>query len=197
MDTVVLEVGLGGRLDATNVVHSRALRDHPHRLRSSDFSRRYAGSDRRRKGGDLEARCARPSSPSKRPKRRPCCAPRPRVRTHSRATAPFPIWSIDARGSRFSLRGLDVTCPLAGEHQVENARTAAIALARLGVPPDGIASARWPGRLERVSETPEIILDGAHNPGGVAAWSLTFAASTRDAASGSSTARCATRRSPK
>src|SRR5262249_55000093 len=32
-----------------------------------------------------------------------------------------------------------------------------------------IAHARWPGRLERVSEHPEIILDGAHNPAGARA----------------------------
>ncbi len=33
----------------------------------------------------------------------------------------------------------------------------------------GIAAARWPGRLERISERPEIILDGAHNPAGARA----------------------------
>jgi dihydrofolate synthase/folylpolyglutamate synthase len=33
----------------------------------------------------------------------------------------------------------------------------------------GIAAARWPGRLERVSTNPAIILDGAHNPAGARA----------------------------
>jgi dihydrofolate synthase/folylpolyglutamate synthase len=84
--------------------------------------------------------------------------------------------SLDPRGSRFHLSGerhLRIHCPLAGEHQVENAATAAAALVRLGVPDDaierGIASVRWPARLERVSENPEIILDGAHNPAGARA----------------------------
>jgi dihydrofolate synthase / folylpolyglutamate synthase len=91
---------------------------------------------------------------------------------------------LDARGSRFRLtvgqalppanpRSLRIACPLAGEHQVENAATAAVALACLGVPDAaieaGIAAARWPGRLERVRERPEIILDGAHNPAGARA----------------------------
>ena len=83
---------------------------------------------------------------------------------------------LDARGSRFRLSGerhLRLACPLAGEHQVENAVTAAVALACLGVADSaieaGIARARWPGRLERVSERPEIILDGAHNPAGARA----------------------------
>jgi dihydrofolate synthase/folylpolyglutamate synthase len=83
---------------------------------------------------------------------------------------------IDAAGSRFRLSGsrqLHITCPLAGAHQVENAATAAIALVRLGLPDraieTGVAAARWPGRLERVSLHPEIILDGAHNPAGARA----------------------------
>jgi dihydrofolate synthase/folylpolyglutamate synthase len=63
---------------------------------------------------------------------------------------------------------LAVHCPLAGEHQVENARTAIAALRQLGIAPaairQGIAATTWPGRLERVAENPEIILDGAHNP---------------------------------
>ncbi len=56
---------------------------------------------------------------------------------------------------------------------MENAVTAAVALDALGVPgaaiEAGIAAARWPGRLERVREQPEIILDGAHNPAGARA----------------------------
>ena len=55
-----------------------------------------------------------------------------------------------ARGSEFS--GLH--CPLAGEHQVENAIAAALALESLGVSPKGIAERAWPGRLEHVSPNP-------------------------------------------
>jgi dihydrofolate synthase/folylpolyglutamate synthase len=46
---------------------------------------------------------------------------------------------------------------------------AAIALTELGVSPAGIAGTHWPGRLEHVSERPEIIIDGAHNPAGTRA----------------------------
>jgi dihydrofolate synthase/folylpolyglutamate synthase len=72
---------------------------------------------------------------------------------------------IDARGSRFS----GIVCPLAGEHQVDNAVTAALTLRALGVSTDGIAETRWPGRIEHVSPNPDIILDGAHNPAGARA----------------------------
>jgi len=80
---------------------------------------------------------------------------------------------LHARGSRFTLSGkqaLCIACPLAGEHQVENASTAALALLETGVATraieEGIARTVWPGRLERVSEKPEILIDGAHNPAG-------------------------------
>jgi dihydrofolate synthase / folylpolyglutamate synthase len=68
---------------------------------------------------------------------------------------------------------LHICCPLAGEHQVANAIVAVAALETLGVTDaaieHGIAATRWPGRLDRVSESPEIILDGAHNPAGARA----------------------------
>jgi dihydrofolate synthase/folylpolyglutamate synthase len=83
---------------------------------------------------------------------------------------------IDLSGSRFLAtreRTFRIRCPLAGEHQVTNALTAAAALDSLGLPreaiEEGIAGAVWPGRLERVSERPEIWLDGAHNPAGAKA----------------------------
>jgi dihydrofolate synthase/folylpolyglutamate synthase len=51
--------------------------------------------------------------------------------------------------------------------------TALTALDALGYAPEliaeGIRQARWPGRLERVSEHPDLILDGAHNPAGARA----------------------------
>lgn len=62
--------------------------------------------------------------------------------------------------------------PLAGRHQVENAATAVLAaeaLAQRGVPllPEhirtGLASVRWPGRLELLQRQPAVIVDGAHN----------------------------------
>jgi dihydrofolate synthase/folylpolyglutamate synthase len=64
---------------------------------------------------------------------------------------------------------VSIDCPLAGEHQVENALSAAIALDLLGVDPGGIAETVWPGRLELVRRSPDIVLDGAHNPAGARA----------------------------
>ena len=58
VDIVVLEVGLGGRLDATNVVMPELVRDHAHRFRSRSFPRQEPGIHRRRKGRHPQARRA-------------------------------------------------------------------------------------------------------------------------------------------
>jgi dihydrofolate synthase/folylpolyglutamate synthase len=168
LDWVVLEVGLGGRLDATNVVTPQLCIvtpiDYDHQAFLGDSLDSIAGE----KAGILK-----PGVPAVFAHQYPEAA----AILQRAAIGPVIFadqWTVedlalDARGSRFRLRDLQVTCPLAGSHQVENARTAALALHELGFPPDGIAQTLWPGRLERVSEHPEIILDGAHNPAGTQA----------------------------
>jgi dihydrofolate synthase/folylpolyglutamate synthase len=178
VDMVVLEVGLGGRLDATNVVSPDLSVITPVDFDHEAFLGKSLDSIAAEKAGILK-----PGVPAVFARQRPEAA---RVLDRRAAELSIPVartadWlvsdlDIDPRGSRFRLTGerdLRLACPLAGEHQVENAVTAAVALARLGIADSaietGIARARWPGRLERVSEHPEIILDGAHNPAGARA----------------------------
>jgi dihydrofolate synthase/folylpolyglutamate synthase len=77
--------------------------------------------------------------------------------------------------SNISGASIPLNLPLPGRFQVRNALTALAAarmLAERGAPVDdaaiarGIASTVWPGRLERIATQPEIYLDGAHNPSG-------------------------------
>jgi dihydropteroate synthase len=68
---------------------------------------------------------------------------------------------------------VETRIPLLGEHQATNAGVAAT-LARqvAGVPPetmaDGLRRATWPGRFEVVGRDPLVVLDGSHNPGAMA-----------------------------
>ena len=79
----------------------------------------------------------------------------------------------DRAGSRFIFDGVEYRCPLPGRHQLSNSLTAIKACLQLGIEPsaiqEGIAQTRWPGRLEFVSRRPDFILDGAHNPAGAKA----------------------------
>ena len=175
VDTAVIEVGLGGRLDSTNVlmpvvsVITPIDFDHEAILGSSieQIAMEKAGilkpgvpavfaAQRAEAEAVLEARALELDVPV--------------VRTGERSVE---ILEVTARGSRFLMDGLEIRCPLAGEHQIGNAVTAVSALRVLHTPEaaisSGIAGTRWPGRLEFVCEHPDLILDGAHNPAGARA----------------------------
>jgi dihydrofolate synthase/folylpolyglutamate synthase len=177
-ERVVLEVGLGGRLDSTNVVTPELCVITPVDFDHEAWLGRSLEAIATEKAGILK-----PGVPAVVARQRPEAA---QVIDQHAQLLSAPVsrlegWTVSdldltPRGSRFHLSGereLDIVCPLAGEHQVENAATAAVALTRLGVSDAdierGIALAHWPGRLELLSERPEIIVDGAHNPAGARA----------------------------
>jgi dihydrofolate synthase/folylpolyglutamate synthase len=159
-EAVVLEVGLGGRFDATNAVRplvcavSRIGLDHVELL-----------------GDTLEA-IAREKAGIFKPGV-------PAVVAHAQAPEALEALRAEAarRGAPFSVAPATWEGPVAlrGPHQRGNAALAASALrlldaAGVGVPEEavarGIAEARWPGRLEEVGGA---VLDGAHNPDGAQA----------------------------
>jgi len=166
VDWIVLEVGLGGRLDATNVVTPAVSVITP-----IDFDHEALLGSTITKIASEKAGILKPGVPAVFARQRPEAE---QVLTETalslsclvRRTADWPVsdLTLTPAGSRFEANGFVLHCPLAGEHQVENALTAALALDTIGVSPDGISGAKWPGRLEQIA--PGIILDGAHNPAG-------------------------------
>jgi dihydrofolate synthase/folylpolyglutamate synthase len=181
VDFAVLEVGLGGRLDATNVTESHVAvitniaLDHQEILGSTIAA--IAGE----KAGVIQA--GRPVVSS-------CEDTEAREVIQRRAAelgAPLIETAASAQLSIRPSRGgtyefdlaLDgdffpgLVSPLMGRFQVKNAVAAVAAAQELGrqgweIYPaairDGLAGARWPGRLEIVAEHPLVVLDGAHNP---------------------------------
>jgi len=182
VEVVVLETGLGGRLDATNLVDPEIAVITPIDFDHEAFLGSSIESIAAEKAGILKA--GHPAV---------FAAQRPEAysileRRALELDIPVTLSSawriedlhIEKFGSRFTLVALlegaeeiPIVCPLAGEHQVENARTAVAALNIFGVSAaaiaEGIERAKWPGRLDRVSTNPDIILDGAHNPAGARA----------------------------
>ena len=178
-DAVVLEVGLGGRLDATNVVRPELSVitpvDFDHEALLGKSLESIAGE----KAGILK-----PGVPAVFAAQRPEAQATLDARAAELGIGVVSVqqaWHVDdvcytARGSTFTAQAdicLRIECPLAGAHQAANAIVAAAALHKLGIAAShieqGIAVTRWPGRLDRVSVAPEIILDGAHNPAGARA----------------------------
>ena len=179
VDVAVVEVGMGGRLDATNVVRplvsvvTNVDLDHQRYLGDT------VGAIAREKAGIIK----------------------PGVPVVTGAAHPDALAVLAevaaGRGSSLTVVGRDVrvtglspalfayegvverldglTCPLLGRHQMTNAATALAAIEHardrgLFVPSDairrGLARVRWEGRLEVVKSRPLILVDGAHNPAG-------------------------------
>ena len=178
VECAALEVGLGGRLDATNLIQPAVAVITPVDFDHEAYLGRGLDAIAGEKAGILKA-----GAPAVIARQRPeaeaiLCGRAAELGVPLTRTADWRVEDLQltAQASAFTARGpraYRIHCPLAGEHQVENALTAVAALDTLGIPPaaieEGIPRAQWPGRLERVSERPEIILDGAHNPAGARA----------------------------
>jgi dihydrofolate synthase/folylpolyglutamate synthase len=181
VDVAVLEVGLGGRLDATNVVSPVASAIVSVDLDHEVYLGRTLAAIAREKAGVM--RPGRPTLVGP-------VAPQARAALRACAHAKAARLVFSSRGARLSElpgHGLELTTPrgvyrglrpLPGAHQRANLLVAVRLLElleRLGVGVDlgklvaGIAGTRWPGRLESVPGDPPLLLDGAHNPAGARA----------------------------
>lgn len=176
----VIEVGMGGRLDATNVVHPAVAIITPVGRDHEQFLGTTLAAIAAEKAGIIK-----PGLPVL------ISAPQEaeaeaviRARCHELGVPLVPVEPESAAVSRQRDGTYVITAeycgvpvrlhaPLRGRHQVVNTLTvlrACEALHRAGfaLPPaaleDGIATTAWPGRLERLAEAPEIFVDGAHNP---------------------------------
>jgi dihydrofolate synthase/folylpolyglutamate synthase len=176
VDIAVVEVGLGGRFDATNVlvplvaVITNVALDHQEYLGETVGAIAFEKAGIIKPGVPLVTGQLSPEAEGV------------IGRVAGEHAAPWSKWGRDFRttgepltgfryeGSRGSYQGL--SCPLAGAHQLENAACALAALelaseAGLQVPESavrsGLRQTRWEGRLEVAERHPTILLDGAHN----------------------------------
>ncbi len=179
VEVAVVEVGLGGRLDATNAWQggvsaiTNVTLDHMEYLGDTveAIAREKAQIIKR---GDQRA-VTGAEGPALEVIRR--CATR--VDVPLAVHPPFEVTRMDRTGLQVltdAQRPLKIG--LLGRHQAANAAVAAGVLEGLEqrgyhVPPEaverGFANVRWPGRLESISRPgqPDILLDGAHNPAGI------------------------------
>jgi dihydrofolate synthase / folylpolyglutamate synthase len=183
-DWVVVEVGLGGRLDATNVIipsvsiitnigleHTQVLGDTVEKIafeKAGIIKQGVSVVTAAEKAGalsvieEIAALCGAALT----------VVDRDIVYSSGDVSLDGQFFSY--RSKQRNLEGLRVALP--GRHQVRNAVTALAALELLpGLPfdekavRDGLSSVRWPGRLEVFSREPLVIVDGAHNVDGIMA----------------------------
>jgi dihydrofolate synthase / folylpolyglutamate synthase len=176
IDRLVCEVGLGGRLDATNAldlglaVITNVDLDHQKYL------------------GDTIEQIANEKAAIIKPRNHVVTACEGSalsiVEEHARA-ADAPVWVLGRdvhvestprgwEGHRLNVTGpgfehKDLSLPLLGDYQPVNAALAVASAHLLDDVSDdevrqGLRSTRWPGRLQVIAERPRVILDGGHNP---------------------------------
>jgi dihydrofolate synthase/folylpolyglutamate synthase len=182
VDCAVVEVGLGGRLDATNVIQplvsviTSLSYDHTHLLGES-LSEIAA-----EKAGIIKARTPVVLAPQQIEAERVVRAAADKLeapilrvnrdwhyaaKSRSSEAQRFEVWPEEEEHSR-----VELTISLLGYHQAQNAAVAFAALqaaSERGLPIElnhiqqGLASARWPGRFQILQRAPAIVIDSAHN----------------------------------
>jgi dihydrofolate synthase / folylpolyglutamate synthase len=170
----VLEVGLGGRLDATNVVTPELCVITPVAFDHESFLGNSLEAIASEKAGILK-----PGIPLVLARQLTAAEAVISDRAHELhcnviRTEDTPVSTSRATedGSTFCLDGVAYECALPGRHQVENAAAAVLSCEQLRLDTShvqaGLKNVQWPGRLEFISREPDFVLDGAHNPAGAA-----------------------------
>ncbi|WP_293827892.1 folylpolyglutamate synthase/dihydrofolate synthase family protein [uncultured Brevundimonas sp.] len=181
-DLAVIEVGLGGVLDATNVIERPLLSviapvDYDH----AEFLGTDLAGIASEKAGVLKA--GAPAVIARQREEAMAAIERRAADVHARLTVlgvDFDAWA-ERGGMAFQTADLFMDLPapvLAGAHQIDNAALAVAAAIELDLPEaaiaEGLRTVRWPARLQRLSAGPygeaaraaeaELWLDGGHNP---------------------------------
>jgi len=180
-DIIVLEVGMGGRLDATNIIKESEISvitaidfDHMNFLGDTIGEIAYEKAGIIRNNGIV---ISFPQRADAEKVLREVCA---EENAGLYIADPGPVLlEANIRGQRFRLAdGREFHISLLGSYQIRNAAVAVLAMDLLTargwrLTPDslarGLENARWPGRFELMSTNPMILVDGAHNPNGVEA----------------------------
>ena len=171
-DVVVLEVGLGGRFDATNIIKAPLCAVITH----IDYDHTAVLGNTLCEIATEKCGIIKEPAPV-------VCYPIQQAETidtikqHTgKLILPdinsLEIVSSDINGNRFIYKGKSYNIKLIGSHQIYNAITAIEAVAASGIPvtkeniSKGIENVQMPARLELISKNPIVFLDGAHNPDG-------------------------------
>ncbi len=179
-DFQVIEVGLGGRLDATNVIIPEVAVITSISLEHTDVLGNTLALIAGEKAGIIKPGAIVVSAPQADEAREVferTCRERKAKLIQAGADITWQTVRFDAHGQTLRVKGrlgsYEVTVPLLGEYQLENTAVAVGVLEVLmekgfHVTPESIASGlagvSWPGRLQVLNQRPLVVVDGAHNP---------------------------------
>ena len=181
VDFAIYETGLGGRLDATNIIRPLVSAVTPISYEHTDKLGSTLAGIAAEKGGIIKNNSICISAPQEAEAieviEKICVDKKTRLIRVGKDIF-FEELKADDEKEVFNVFGIFTEYPmlktrLLGRHQVVNSATAvgvieALRFSGITIPIEavrrGIESARWPGRLEIVGRSPLVVLDGAHNP---------------------------------
>jgi len=180
VDFQVIEVGLGGRLDATNVVKPEVCIITSISLEHTEVLGNTLAEIATEKSGIIKSGCVAVISPqadeAKQVIEKACRDTGVKLIQVGRDVTWQPLSHDSSRQSlrvKGRLASYELAIPLLGQYQLENATAAVAALEVLAEKDprinkksiaDGLAQVNWPGRLQVLNRKPLVIADGAHNP---------------------------------
>jgi len=180
VDFQVIEVGLGGRLDATNVVRPEVCLVTSISLDHTEVLGNTLEEIAAEKAGIIKPGSVVVTSPQADEAAgviKEACSSRQAELIRVGIDITWQVLGFDSRRQSLRVRGrlgsYDLSIPLLGQHQLENAAAAVAALEVLvekGFPVSkdsvirGLAEVNWPGRLQVLNRRPLVVVDGAHNP---------------------------------
>lgn len=180
VDFQVIEVGLGGRLDATNIVQPEVCLITSISFDHMEVLGNTLAEIAAEKAGIIKPGSLVVTSPQvdevDRVITETCLGCKAElVRVGSDVT--WQSLGFDSNRQSFRVKGrlgnYELSIPILGQHQLENAATAVAALEVLAEKgfhisgdsiTNGLAQVSWPGRLQVLSRHPLVVVDGAHNP---------------------------------
>ena len=175
VDFQVMEVGLGGRLDATNVVNADVSVITSISIDHSAILGSTLEAIAREKAGIIKSAApvvVAPQKPEVVKVIEEVCHEKGAVITLAGRDIHWQEEYADLSSQSISIEGrkanYEFRLPLLGAHQAENASIAVAVLEILGINPryivSGLNKVHWPGRIEILQHKPLVMVDGAHNP---------------------------------
>jgi len=179
VDYQVMEVRLGGRLDATNVVKPEVCVINSISFDHTDVLGDTLAQIATEKAGIIKSGstvvCS-PQAPEAMEVIEKVCRERGVKLIRVGGEVTWQRRGFSPEGQSFQLKGItgeyNLTLPLLGEHQLENAATAVAVVevleeggAKVSLEniAQGLGKVNWPGRLQILRREPWVIVDGAHN----------------------------------
>ena len=180
VDMAIIETGLGGRLDSTNVITPEIAIITPISLDHRELLGNDLETIAKEKAGIIKENVPVISNPQEKTVKNVLIEKASNMNTNITFIKPPSDCSVTMSGTYFQYENSNYQLAMIGEFQALNASLAVSAIRALGASVNddhiksGLQNAVWPGRFQVLSKNPSVIYDVAHNEQGISFVLRTF-----------------------